>query len=182
MRVVLTQNLERDKGLVNGTQGTVIRFDACDIKQLPGFTDGYSAVGFGPPRLDGRHAAYRHCSIKEFVHNNKCGGEYLPWPVVKFDNGQERTIYADCAVDSYGQGEPYSLLSRTQIPLVPGYAITIHKSQLQAVEPVYLQSLTMIRECRLIASLLIFDGHGNGAKYMSHVSSLKNAIVTSALK
>jgi len=51
------------------------------------------------------------------------------WPRVLFHNGVKRTIYATCLVNSVGDGEPYSLLHRTQIPLVPGWAMSVHKSQ-----------------------------------------------------
>jgi ATP-dependent DNA helicase PIF1 len=131
MRVVLAQNLERDEDLFNGSQGKIIGFNTCDEKQLSGNTDGFSATGSGPPRLDGHHAGYRHLRIKQFVEDNKQDGRPQPWPLVKFDNGRERTVYADCAVEPYGQEAPYSLLSRSQIPLIAGYAMTIHKSQVR---------------------------------------------------
>lgn len=40
-----------------------------------------------------------------------------------------RTIYAECTVNTLGDTEPHSLLSRTQIPLMAAWAITTHKSQ-----------------------------------------------------
>ncbi|EPE04331.1 atp-dependent dna helicase pif1 [Ophiostoma piceae UAMH 11346] len=69
------------------------------------------------------------------------------WPIVRFfadshgptdDAGHAAppaffphpvTIYPSCSVSELGVGEPYSFLSRTQIPLAPGWAVTIHKSQ-----------------------------------------------------
>jgi ATP-dependent DNA helicase PIF1 len=49
--------------------------------------------------------------------------------VEEFDLGIIATIYPDCAVNEIGDSEPFSLLSRTQIPLMAGYAITVHKAQ-----------------------------------------------------
>lgn len=45
------------------------------------------------------------------------------------DNGTQRVISAECRVNEMGDEEPYSLLMRTQIPLVPAWAMTVHKSQ-----------------------------------------------------
>jgi hypothetical protein len=73
----------------------------------------------------GSHDQHRENQVQAFAKANKYGS----WPVVLFDNGETRTIYADCTVNELGNEEPYSLLSRTQIPLMAGYAITVHKSQ-----------------------------------------------------
>jgi hypothetical protein len=77
------------------------------------------------PTIVGSHAQHREDQIQAFAKANKS----CSWPVVRFDNGQTRTIYADCTVSELGNEEPHSLLSRTQIPLMAGYAITVHKSQ-----------------------------------------------------
>jgi ATP-dependent exoDNAse (exonuclease V) alpha subunit len=92
-----------------------------------------SKLGIDPlnPIIAGTHAAHREEQIQLFAKENK----FQAWPVVQFDNGQTRTIFADCTASELGNEEPYSLLSRTQIPLMAGYAITVHKSQARLPPP-----------------------------------------------
>jgi ATP-dependent DNA helicase PIF1 len=126
MRVVLQANLDPAGGLVNGSQGTIIGFDPYDGKKMPRKVERPDDIG--PPDaqiLRGTHARYQEGRIKSFAKDNN----YKPWPIVKFDNGVTKTIYADCTFNELGNEEPYSLLSRTQIPLMAGYACTVHKSQ-----------------------------------------------------
>ena len=51
------------------------------------------------------------------------------WPIVRFAKGETSTIHAICRVSEMGDKEPYSLLSRTQIPLLAAWALTVHRSQ-----------------------------------------------------
>lgn len=128
MRVVLQSNLDPSAGLVNGSQGTIVDFEPFDQKKLPKKADNRKEMEMSmTPNLRGSHAAYAEERIKIFADDNK----RQSWPIVKFDNGLERTIFADCTSSELGNEEPYSLLSRTQIPLMAGYAITVHKSQVR---------------------------------------------------
>jgi ATP-dependent DNA helicase PIF1 len=120
-RVVLQANLEPSAGLVNGAQGMIIEFQNFDEKALPRAPTKKGEDG----ELRGDYAVYRQEQIKSFASANGC----QPWPVVRFTNGITRTIFADCTVNVLGNDEPYCKLSRTQIPLTAGYAITVHKSQ-----------------------------------------------------
>jgi ATP-dependent DNA helicase PIF1 len=106
---------------VNGAQGTIVDFEPYDKDKLPKAPKDKNDAG----ELRGDHALYREEQIKAFATAN--GGQ--PWPVVKFLNGSVMTIMADCTANELGNEKPYSLLSRTQIPLAAGYAITVHKSQ-----------------------------------------------------
>jgi ATP-dependent DNA helicase PIF1 len=126
MRVVLQANIDPNSGLVNGSQGTVVGFEPFDEKKLPKKADSRSEVD-DPKRANtrGTHARYFEEQISIFSKQNK----RQPWPIVRFDNGLTKTIFADCTANELGNEEPFSLLSRTQIPLMAGYAITVHKSQ-----------------------------------------------------
>lgn len=111
MLVILLQNLDLKRELINGSQGTIVGFrphTPTTISELTANKSGYQ------DRL-----------LKDFVGRNDVKG----WPVVKFTTGAQRIIYADCAVNSLGDEQPYSLLSRTQIPLIAGWALTVHKAQ-----------------------------------------------------
>jgi ATP-dependent DNA helicase PIF1 len=122
-RVVLLANIDPAAGLVNGAQGEVVNFKPYEEKELPKAPDKRGEDG----DLRGDHAKYREGQIKTFGRSNN----RQAWPVVRFLNGVTRTILAECMPNELGTEQPYCLLSRTQIPLTAGYAITIHKSQVR---------------------------------------------------
>jgi ATP-dependent DNA helicase PIF1 len=128
MVVVLLVNLDQENGLVNGSQGVVMGFEKAEDSKMPEAVKKddkeFSRLGTGPV-LTGEHAEVREANIRTFMDNAK---EKL-WPIILFQNRITRTIYADCRVTELGDEPPYSLISRTQIPLVAGWAMTVHKSQ-----------------------------------------------------
>jgi ATP-dependent DNA helicase PIF1 len=131
MRVVLLQNLDLEQGLVNGSQGVVLRFEESAPASMP-----IAFQNKPPERTDnvfvGTNARFREHMVRRFIKRR----EYEAWPVVQFGHGASkvtRTIYADCSVTPH-DADATSLLSRTQLPLAPGYAITIHKAQVMATE------------------------------------------------
>jgi ATP-dependent DNA helicase PIF1 len=126
MLVILQVNLDLSKGLCNGSQGTICGFEEFDFQKLPISSKKAKYVDYlATSIIVGPHSRLRERQIHQFIRNQP----ERVWPIVQFHNGLRRTIYATCRVNSLGDSEPYSLLHRTQIPLIPGWAITAHKSQ-----------------------------------------------------
>lgn len=113
MLVILLVNWDLDSSLANGSQGTIIGFEKHDPKLFPEV-----------PR-DWEYSSRRNGLARQFVK----GTAVQEWPIVKFHNGRERTIYPRCMINELGDDEPYSLLSRTQIPLMAAWAMTVHRAQ-----------------------------------------------------
>ncbi|KAF5649401.1 atp-dependent dna helicase pif1 [Fusarium sp. NRRL 52700] len=123
MQVMLQVNLDIRAGLVNGSQGVICGWETIELAKLPILQGQYSTEREGYVRaFTARHIAF-HPDKRDHV-----------WPRVRFSNGRVRTIYPWCVTTPVGDLKPYSLLHRTQIPLVPGWAITIHKSQGMTLE------------------------------------------------
>jgi ATP-dependent DNA helicase PIF1 len=114
--VILQKNLDVEKGLVNGSQGIIINFVPYDQAEQSRdlTTDG------------GEIAQLRRNNVLDFI----LGQGYPSIPVVKFNDVDEpATVYPDCSISERGFKKPHSLLMRTQIPLLSGWAMTIHKAQ-----------------------------------------------------
>jgi len=118
MLVMLVANINIEAGLVNGSQGRLVSFKR------------YDPDTFELPSAMGEVAEYREDQVQKWIgRQERIDGEKMFYPVVRFANGLLRTIYPVCQVSLLGDKEPYSKLSRTQVPLIPAWAITIHKSQ-----------------------------------------------------
>lgn len=131
MLVVLLVNLDLEAGLCNGSQGIICGFEPFDPKKLPKAKTAPKDKVDPEKRIfgGGERALLKEEQIRLFIEATPCGARYKTWPVVKFHNGATRTIYADCSIAELGDARPYSLLARTQLPLAPAWAMTIHKSQ-----------------------------------------------------
>ncbi|KAK6866062.1 hypothetical protein PG995_002590 [Apiospora arundinis] len=77
----------------------------------------------------GDYAHIKEAEIKSYIEYEGPAITFRVWPKVRFHNGQTRVIHAECSINELGDDAPYSLISRTQIPLAPAWAMTIHKSQ-----------------------------------------------------
>ncbi|KAK0371582.1 ATP-dependent DNA helicase PIF1 [Colletotrichum limetticola] len=134
MPVVLLANLDVENGLCNGSQGKLVRFirklDECNKPKMPE-KGNYKGDTYG------FQIAYaRYEQMTNYI-NGPSGA--MGFPVIIFANGQNRVILPYCDMDDIEtevipteNGYKKVLKSysaRTQIPLVPGWAMTIHKSQ-----------------------------------------------------
>lgn len=140
MRVVLMVNIDINKGLVNGSQGEIVGFAKHSEQRLPkprsqvesslrlGDDKEERIATDGVQSLGGTHVLLQYTQVKAFIASGNNPDKL--WPVVKFDKiAKEVTVYANCRVRALGDDEPHSLIARTQIPLAPAWAMTIHKSQ-----------------------------------------------------
>ncbi|OAA41734.1 ATP-dependent DNA helicase PIF1 [Metarhizium rileyi] len=147
MIVVLQVNLSLREGLCNGSQGIICGFEDYCPEKLPK-ARARSGAHTDHPIIHGDHAVLKEEQISKFI-----GGQRQKlWPRVLFHNGKKRTIYADCTVNSVGD-EPYSLLHRTQIPLIAAWAMSIHKSQGMTLDRVIVDLTRAFEEGQVYVAL-----------------------------
>ena len=123
MHVVLLVNIDLDRGLCNGSQGTIIGWAAPRTDTIEGIRPPHESFSEG--LYDDGLLDLKVAQISAFEQKNA----QVLWPIVRFINGVDRIIRAECLVNALGDDEPYSLLCRTQIPLAPAWALSIHKAQ-----------------------------------------------------
>jgi ATP-dependent DNA helicase PIF1 len=149
MLVVLLVNLDLELGLCNGSQGLLCDFEPYNQSRMP--KARYRLSDEKEARLYGDHAQLKETQIRLFIEGAMAGQKL--WPVVRFHNGQKRTIFAECSIAELGDESPYSLLCRTQIPLAPAWAITIHKSQSLTLDRVIVNLSNAFEEGQVYVAL-----------------------------
>lgn len=139
-RVVLLHNLDQEKGLVNGSQGTVVGF-AHDPKELK---KAYERAGPNQRFEISSVAAFQRSTVNASMR-----------PVVQFANGDKVLIPAVAVSSMRGDSNPYNqyVATRTQIPLALAWALSIHKSQGMTLDYVEVSSKDMFEPGQLYVAL-----------------------------
>lgn len=114
MPVMLTYNRDTEAGLINGSRGELVSFRAYDPADL---TCADSKSWSYLPAAKDDHKHYRDERVRSWIEK----ADHKKWPVVRFENGICTPVYPVCQVEAHGDADDedeYSLLSRTQLPLV----------------------------------------------------------------
>jgi len=139
-RVVLLYNLDHKRGLVNGSQGTVIGFGLATAELEKSL------------ELTGDHKEPRRVSMLAFQHQNT----QPAWrPIVQFANGEKELIGAIASASLRGGSkvEEQYIVVRTQLPLMLAWALSIHKSQGMTLEYVEVNSRNIFESGQLYVAL-----------------------------
>ena len=137
-RVVLLYNLDHTKGLVNGSQGTVVGF-----KPATPILEG---------DVHGDQKEWRASLITQFQDR---GEQYGMRPLVRFANGITELIpaLAACSMRGGSKIDEQYFACRTQIPLTLAWALSIHKSQGMTLEYVEVSSKDIFESGQLYVAL-----------------------------
>jgi ATP-dependent DNA helicase PIF1 len=122
MPVILLANIEPLAGLVNGSQGKVVGFSP------------HKPLMLARERKIAESGEFSRLEEHQIVSWTGLQTPEFPLPVVRFENGLQRVVYPVCQDTELGDPPPFSVVARTQIPLLPAWAITIHKSQGMTLE------------------------------------------------
>lgn len=147
MLVVLLHNFDIKEGLVNGSQGVIIKFKKHEDTDLPRRRNKIDRRGTLEAPIG--HSSRKEENIKTFIRQSAS----QEWPAVRFANGVIKPIIADCSIHELGDDKPYSLIARTQIPLIAAWAMTVHKSQGMTLDRVIVDLSKTFEEGQLYVAL-----------------------------
>lgn len=157
MPVILLANIDVKMGLVNGSQGRIVGYSSHKARMQERMVTLLKAGDFGP-LAEQQIVSWTGQQMPDF-----------PLPVVRFEGGVQRVVYPVCQDTTLGDPRPFSVVARTQIPLLPAWAITIHRSQgmtlkkaVVSVDQVFEPQMTYVALSR-VSSL-------SGLKVVSRVS------------
>lgn len=125
MPVILLANLNPGAGLANGSQGTIVGFEKREVKlKYPQYCE------LKPRDIEEEENMYRKDLLRyEAITRCVKQRKEQSWPIVRFSKGIEKIVIPECSTTELGATKPYSIIGRAQIPLVAGWAMSIHKSQ-----------------------------------------------------
>ena len=119
MPVVLYRNLDVANGLTNGSQGVVIGFRKVPFASR--FADRVLNTNINN-QTDPLVLSVLRDEFLRRVPGQMC-------PLVEFPNNVTKVIEPITREIEYGSTPPHTMLMRTQLPLGPAWAMTIHRSQ-----------------------------------------------------
>lgn len=136
-KVVLLSNLAPERGLVNGSQGEVIKF-----------VDTTTWPAKEPEGNITQVWLTEQAKIKEF----QASASFM-CPVVRFANGKIVAIRPIAQESLRGPSHDQYLVYRTQLPLILAWALSIHKSQGMTLENVEVSSAHIFESGQLYVGL-----------------------------
>ena len=136
-QVMLIKNM--DDTLVNGSVGKVIAFmDERTFDMYLDNEDGFGALDESSKEVEDEAVMASRRKLKQFINKDTVGETSQKWPLVRFavagGNSRDLLCHREQWKIELPNGEVQA--SRSQIPLILAWALSIHKAQGQTLERV----------------------------------------------